>query len=153
MIHALLAAALLGAGPAKLPEAAEQALRSADAVEVLSLDPDQDAKGPDGFHGYKVLGKTTVKGDDAAKAVAAVLKGAADSGGDMADCFEPRHGLRVAHDGKTYDLVICFHCLSIQVYAGDKMIAEEVPTTRSAAPALDKVLKDAGVPLAPKEDK
>ena len=152
MIHALLAAALLGASDAKLPEAVEQALKNADSVEVLSLDPGPEAKGADEFHGYKILGRTTVKGDDASKAVAALLKGVADSPGDMADCFEPRHGLRVVRDGKTCDLVICFHCLAIQVFAGDKMIAE-VPTTRSAAPALDKLLKDAGVPLAPKADK
>jgi hypothetical protein len=152
MFPALLAAALLAPTNAKLPDAVEQALKSADAVEVWSIDPSQDAKPPDGFHGYKILGKTIVKGDDASKAVAAVLQAVADSDGTEADCFEPRHGLRVTRDDKTYDLVICFHCQSIQVYAGDKMISA-VPTTRSAAPVLDKILKDAGVPLAPKADK
>jgi hypothetical protein len=139
---------------AALPPEALKALDQAKALELYSLDPGPTKEKPaDAFHGFKVLGKTTVKADEARKALAAaVLKGVADSDGSVADCFEPRHGVRAVYDGKTYDFVICFHCAQIELYAGDKQLAT-TPTAATPEPALDKLLKDAGVPLAPKSDK
>jgi hypothetical protein len=137
-----------------LPRDAQQALGEAPVLELYSLDPRPSKEKPaDAFHGFMVLGKTTVKADDARKALAAaVIKGVADSDGSVADCFEPRHGVRAAYDGKTYDFVICFHCAQIEVFAGDKQLAT-TPTAATPEPALDKLLKDAGVPLAPKSEK
>jgi hypothetical protein len=160
-LTAAFAAALLAgaAAPEKdpkpaLPADARKALEQAKELELYSLSPGPEKEKPaDGFHGWKVLGKTAVKADDARKALAAaVLKGVADSDGSVADCFEPRHGVRAVYDGKTYDFVVCFHCSQIEVYAGDKHL-ETTPTAASPEPALDKMLKDAGVPLAPKAEK
>jgi hypothetical protein len=150
----LAASALCAAAEGKLPADVGKALEEADRLELYSLDPSKPAAetDKDAFHGYKVLGKTTVKADARKDLVAAVLKGVADSDGSMADCFEPRHGVRAVRDGKTYDLVICFHCLQIEAYAGDKKLPT-TPTARSPEPALDGLLKDAGVPLAPKAGK
>ena len=152
---AVLACAALPAGAKEmLPDAARAALTKADQLELYSLDPSkEDNKDKDAFHGYKVLGKTTVKADDARKALAdAVLKGVADSDGAIAKCFDPRHGVRAVYDGRTYDLVICFQCSQIEVFAGDKKLGV-TPTAKTAEPALDKLLKDAGVGLAPKPEK
>jgi hypothetical protein len=154
-----VAAALLAAAPAaraadvKLPDDAKAALEKADQIELLSIDPSKgDDKPNNAFHGYKVLGKTTVKKDDAKTLSAAVLKGVADSDGTVAKCFEPRHGVRVVVDDKAYDFVICFQCSQIEVFAGDKKLGV-TPTAKTAEPALDKLLKDAGVGLAPKPEK
>lgn len=35
----------------------------------------------------------------------------------VAACFNPRHGLRAVHAGHTVDLVICFECLTLEVFA------------------------------------
>jgi uncharacterized protein (TIGR03067 family) len=134
----------------KLPEAAQKALEGAKDLDLYSLDPTAGEKAKDEFHGWRVLGKTTLKKDDANAVAAAVVKGVADSDGSVPDCFNPRHGVRVTGaDGTAYDFVICFECLQIKVYAG----AKELPgalTAKSPQPNLDKLLKDAGVPLAPK---
>jgi hypothetical protein len=135
----------------KLPDAARKALEEAKELELYSLDPtSREEKPKDAFHDWKVLGKTTLKKDDAKSAAAAVLQGVADSKGIAANCFDPRHGVRVTDaDGTTYDFVICFQCLQVKVYAGGKELAGAL-TAESPQPKLDKLLKDAGVPLAPK---
>jgi hypothetical protein len=159
----LAPAAVLFAGTApsaraadnKLPEAAQKALEQAPELTLYSLDPsppkDKD-KGDDkdDFHGWKVLGKAALKKDDATAVAAAVVKGVADSDGKAAFCFNPRHGVRAAAaDGTVYDFVICFECLQVRVFADDKKLPGAL-TAASPQPALDKLLKDAGVPLPPK---
>jgi hypothetical protein len=149
-------AAVLGCAPRQqnshpLPGAAQTALEQAEKIEVLSLNPAEDEKyRADGFHGWPILGRTTVQDGPTRKAlVAAVFEGVAHSDGTMYHCFEPRHGLRLTHDGKTYDFVICFECVQMEVYAGDGN-RTGVATTGAAHATLDQILKDAGVPLAQK---
>lgn len=131
-----------------LPEAALAILDKAEQLEVWSLDPvERGAK--DDFHGWKVLGKTSVKNADTGKPLMSALKkGIADSDGIAAACFNPRHGVRAIVDGKTVDLVICFECFSLQVFEGDKK--HSVLTTRSPQASFDQVLRDAKVPLPSK---
>lgn len=135
----------------KLPDEVQAVLDKADEVEVLSLDPDKPKDKPkDDFHGYKVLGKTTVKKDDKKAVVEAICKGIADSGLKTALCFNPRHGLRATHDGKTVELVICFECLFVEVFPGDR--CSNVRTTSTPQKVFDKVLTDAKVPLPGKKE-
>src|SRR5262245_44881959 len=94
----------------KFPDDVLKVLEKADSYELLSLDPGvKGVKG--GFHGWKVLGKTTVKDKKVrGQVLAALKKGVADSDGRVAKCFIPRHGVRATHGGKTVELVICFEC-------------------------------------------
>ncbi|WP_227254865.1 hypothetical protein [Frigoriglobus tundricola] len=135
----------------RVPDAARAILEKADQLELLSLNPKnepEDKRGKDTFHNYKILGQTTVKGDDRKALLAALLDGVKNSGSGSAACFNPRHGIRAVHDGKTTDLVICFECTNIVVYVGDKR-EQEVHTTRTPQKTFDKILTDAKVPLAP----
>src|SRR5262245_42140473 len=76
----------------KLPDDALKVLEKADSYELLSLDPDKGGL-KDGFHGWKVLGKTTVKDmKTRVRVLNALKKGVADSDGAAAKCFLPRHG-------------------------------------------------------------
>ena len=135
----------------RLPADARKALESATELVLYSLDPASEEEKPkEAFHGWKVLGKTALKKDDAKTVASAVVRGVADSKGVAANCFDPRHGIRVTgSDGTVYDFVICFECLQVKVYAGDKELRGAL-TAESPQPKLDKLLKDAGVPLAPK---
>jgi hypothetical protein len=130
--------------PNRIPNRAREALARADGVEVLSLDPERQKEKPtDGFHGWKVLGRTVVKDEETRKKVlAAFQKSIEESEGLRAACFKPRHGLRLHHQGKTLDLVICFECFQVHVDEGN----EGFLITASAQPVMDKVLVDAGVP-------
>jgi hypothetical protein len=150
-----LALAVFVAGPAaqaddkenKIPDDLRAMLEKADQFELLSLNPDETKEKPkDGFHGWQVLGKTTVKDAEARKKLFAALeKGVAENKGEVARCFNPRHGIRVTHDGKTADLVICFECLQVKAFAGDRR--HDFLVTPSPQPTFDAVLKEAKVPL------
>ena len=108
-------------------------------IDVLSLDPQGGEESKDAFHDYKAPARATVKDDDARNAVAAVLKGVAESDGAIAKCFEPRHGLHVVYKGKTYDFLICYQCTQIQVFAEaaeepETVARRRLPERRSPRP-------------------
>jgi hypothetical protein len=140
--------------PNPIPEAAAAALARAETLELLSLSPERPReKPPDDFHGWKVLGRAAVKDRETCKGlVAALRRGAEESEGVAAACFNPRHGLRVTHDGKAVDFVICFECLQVQVFEGNRSLKGFL-ISDSPQPPFDKVLRDAGVPLAAKPEK
>jgi hypothetical protein len=138
----------------RIPEVVDRLFEKAETFELYSLDPDfkfaregKDAGGKDAFHGWKVLGKTEVKGEKERQRLADALRlGAEDNFGMVAACFIPRHGIRLKGGGKTVDVVICFQCLSAEVYVDDKR-DKGFLTTGDPQPAFDTVLKAAGVPL------
>jgi hypothetical protein len=135
----------------KLPDAVVKALEKGDEVVVYSLNGETANK--DGWHGAKVLGTTVVRGADAKKALAsAVAKGVVE-GTNGARCFIPRHGLRVAHTGKTYDLEICFECRWVYLFTDASDKPQVFITSDSPQKALNKILTDAKVELAKPEKK
>jgi hypothetical protein len=151
VVVALLVLGLAGPAGAeeknKIPDHLRTVLEKAEKFELLSLSPERLKEKPaDAFHGWKVLGKTTVEGADREKLVTAFKKGVEANEGVAAACFNPRHGIRVTHDGKTADFVICFECLQVSAYLGDKD-EKGFLITQSPQPAFDAVLKAAKVPL------
>lgn len=153
LVVALVVPLAAAAADNKLPAAAQAILDKAESVELLSLHPrpvpkaDQ-AKDKDLFYNYRVLGKTALKAADRKTVLAALDKGVKDADPDLAaGCFNPRHGIRAKHDGKTLDLVICFECLSIAVYIDGEYVKALPKVTGSPQPAFDKVLTAAKVPL------
>jgi hypothetical protein len=134
----------------KIPDTVQTILAKADKFELYSLDPDRGKEKPkDKFHGWKVLGKAALKtAETRKKLIEALRKGVKANDGTVADCFNPRHGIRATHQGKTVDLVICFECYSMIIYEGKKTAT--VLTTGAPQPVFDKVLKEAKVPLPPK---
>jgi hypothetical protein len=137
----------------RIPDVVERQLDKADGFELYSLEPgqqlDKDGKviePKDGFHGYRVLGKTEVKLDDRKKLADALRLGVEDNSGAVAGCFIPRHGVRLTDDKKTVELVICFQCLSVQVFVDGKK-SDGFLVTHEPQAAFDAVLKAAGVKL------
>src|SRR5688500_3924625 len=103
-----------------IPAGTLAALQQGDGYELLSLDPRElDEPPPDHFHGWRVLGRTTITDPATRKKLnEALRKGARENTGMAAACFNPRHGIHVVHNGKAYDLVICFECLSVMGFEG-----------------------------------
>ncbi len=90
-----------------------------------------------------MLARVSVKDKETrAAVVAATLKGIQESDGSIARCFEPRHGIRVVHEKKTVELLICFACSQTEVFVDGKGIGT-APTTRSPSATLNKVLPKA----------
>jgi hypothetical protein len=130
----------------KLPAAVLAALEKGEGLELYSLNGDTDE--PGGWHGAKVLGRTTVRAAADRKALASALKKGVEEGKDGARCFIPRHGVRVAHAGKRYDLLICFECRWPYVYTDGSDKPLVLLTSETPQKALNKLLTDAKVPLA-----
>jgi hypothetical protein len=152
LLALLLASASVSADT--IPDELQTILEKGEQFELLSLSPGyRQVKPEDAFHGWKVLGKTTVKDTEARKKlVAAFKKGVEENKGIVAACFNPRHGIRVTQDGKTTDFVVCFECAQVQVFAGDKQ-EKGLLITNSPPSVFDSVLKEANVPLAEKPKK
>ena len=135
-----------------LPKKAAKALEESSSFELYSLDPDRFALKSDekGLHGFRVLGQTTVEDmNSRKKMIAALNAGVAEHDGSVADCFFPRHGIKVAIDGETHEFVICFQCLQVQWYIDGKK-AKGFLISDSPQPTFDQILKDADVPLPKK---
>src|SRR5262249_1464451 len=120
-------------------------LGDAKELELFSIDPSAGSdKG--GFHGHKILGKTTVKDAETVKTlVAAFKKGVEDSEkpGPRMD-FSPRHGIRFVLRDTTVDVLLCSPTI---VYYNDRK-GTDFTIAKSPQAVFDKVLKAAGVELA-----
>ncbi|HEX4792388.1 MAG TPA: hypothetical protein VH370_01265 [Humisphaera sp.] len=132
-----------------------RALSGADQYEVLSLDPYFVSLSPrpesvQSFHGRAILGELKAPDNSVRQKLSEALRsGVNASDGRMKACFNPRHGIRVTHSGVVTDYVVCFECLQIEVWRNDKMVAHML-TNSSPEPLFDAILREAGVPLAPK---
>lgn len=132
-----------------MPAVVQMALLEFGDWELLSLDPaDRKENPPGGFHGFVVLGKTRVNhAATQAKLIQAVFEGTKKGLKiDPAACFEPRHGLRLKHQGKNVDLVLCFECHTMKVYGADQK-AEVCLVDDSPETTFTQVLREAKVPL------
>ena len=130
-----------------IPAIAAAILEQADQFELLSLNPDHQQKAAEGdFHGYTILGTAVVKDIETRKKLVSTFeKAVTENQGIVAACFNPRHGIRVARNGKHADFVICFECYHAYV-SGD--VYGEFLITSSAQPLFDSVLHSSGVPVA-----
>ena len=58
-----------------LPGSASALLDEADAIEILSIDPkDRPSRPEEDFHGWKVLGRTSIRDPEVRKRVVAALR-------------------------------------------------------------------------------
>ena len=103
----------------QLPEIAYQAILSDSTLTLFSLDPmpPQEPSSDSLFHGYRILGQTTVSADLSRRQIADTLKHNLTSWRfTMSSCFNPRHGVRAILSGQTYDFLICFECHELYYY-------------------------------------
>ncbi|MCA8970572.1 MAG: hypothetical protein KDC95_12335 [Planctomycetes bacterium] len=122
------------------------ALESCAITEVFSLYPyPEDLEVDDplmplvrktamALHGYPVIGHRVLEHAEDKKELAALFALAIASKQDesVADCFEPRHGIRLVHDGVVFDLVVCFACEQCLVYAGGVQSGHVLVSERSS---------------------
>jgi len=131
-----------------IPAIAAAILEQADQFELLSLNPDHQQKAAEGdFHGYRILGTAVINDIETRKKLVSAFEQAVteNQGIIVAACFNPRHGIRVARNGKHADFVICFECYQVHV-SGE--VYGEFLITRSARSLFDNVLHSSGVPVA-----
>jgi hypothetical protein len=141
----------IGCSPGdSLSPAAEQALRDSADFELLSLDPDPGKTEGNGLCGWNVLGKTTIKDATVrAKLISAFKAGVAESDDTAVNCFRPRHGIKVVHEGTTHEFVICFQCYQVEWYTNSDNTGG-FHIAGSPQPTFDEILKASNVPVAKK---
>jgi hypothetical protein len=141
-----------GYGPGHcFPEAVEQILDDPDRFVLYALDPHQERDNSgkviptgDAFHSYPVLGKTEVQDKaEQSRLWGALRQAAADNHGMAANCFIPHHGLHVESNGRSVEMVICFHCLQVYVYLEGE--TKTVYIMNTPLSAFDAVLREAGI--------
>jgi hypothetical protein len=112
-------------GQARIAGAIEKIPAAEARLYFYSLDPHDvsrfEGKLPEdsakSFHRMPVLGSVEIIAlQEKTNLLGALAKGVLESGGAAADCFDPRHGLRVVTKSSTNDFVICFECLQVQAY-------------------------------------
>ena len=134
------------------PDGVLAALADPERVELLALHPYpyQLEGGEDGlelFHEYGVLGRAELEdGVGGNELLALIEQGIEESNGMVAACFNPRHGLRVAADGSTWELLICYECLSMQVYRDGERV-EGHRTAESVEPQVSATYRAAGLEI------
>lgn len=118
-------------------------------LTLFSLDPSpvEGEKSKETFRGYTVLGKVLIAGSGLQADVKKSLYRAINVGWVQAACFNPRHGLRAEMNGKSVDLVICFECSSLLVYAGEEEGGAAISSI-SAERLYNRILRDAGVVIS-----
>jgi hypothetical protein len=138
----------------RIPDEVRDALLHGKNVELFSLDPAHREEGyPKEFYRRRVLGKTSVSETDTRRLLASVNDAVAEEAKPKATsgaaCFDPRHAIRVQHDGKMFYVLICFECHHVYVYVNDELRDKlYFPISDSPLVAFNDVLKKAGLPLA-----
>jgi hypothetical protein len=152
----MLTAGCTGVQDNRLPTEAEALLRGAASIELLALDPLHLPAGATGeqLHGYAITGHATLNDTDKCQQIAnLILRGIRESEGMSAACFNPRHGLRIEHEGKRLELVICFECLSLKAHGntlGAGIEQTSVLTSQSMEPEVTRIFTAAELTIAGK---
>jgi len=108
-------------------------------------------KGEELLYEYPILCRVIVTDPSQRQLVIALVKEDIQIGWPAeAKCFFPRHVLRVVKAGSTVDLVICFQCHKCEMHKnGDSDGGLMQTFGERSLTLLNKILKDAGVPIAP----
>lgn len=130
-----------------LPPQVVQALADIDEADLVSLEPLADPKAQGRrLQGYLVLGSTRLSRPQARAAAAGITSAVAAFDGMIAACFDPRHALRFQSAGRTYLMLVCFECRSLQVFEGGRLIGGAALTGSPAD--LNAMLSSAKVPIS-----
>ena len=126
------------------PPAAHKALEFAPELTLFSLNL-RDSRSGARFHGCKILGKTTLRGEEKTRLLAHFYDAIATNNSFGTACFTPHHGIRVQHEGKTVDFLICFGCSQMKTFG---LGAEKGGTIgKSGLKFFDSVITGAGLPI------
>jgi hypothetical protein len=126
-------------------------LENGEKFVLLSVKPsplEDDVPG-ERFHGHTILGKLEIKDPQVRRKLLTALNSAVEKGcreNLIANCFNPRHGIKAMSGTNEVDLLICFECRQIQVFRGKENILTLV--TKDPSDLFDRTLHQAGVPLA-----
>lgn len=129
-------------------------LLQATEFEIVALNPDWPTKeslaDPETLHGYTVRGQATIRDRELRQELLDALgHGMRENDGMVAACFNPRHAIIAKHGDETCEVIICFECLTFQVWDGSEKI-ETVDLSETPRTTFDRVYTAAGLSIAPR---
>jgi hypothetical protein len=140
---------------AALPDDSRSVLDNSQKFVLLALYPHaheepgewRKLKAKKIFHGYRVLGETTIASKIEKRKLLQELYNGMKFGRtwNMAACFQPRHAIRAQWQNETVDFVICFSCRQYKVYRYGKRWRDDFPITDSPRETFDDSLSRAGI--------
>ncbi len=136
------------------PNDSRSVLEKCDKMLMYSLDPGPnfDTNGlpfKGGFHDYPIIGNIEVPEQKRKALLDELYNGLAVPDNFLsAGCFSPRHGLRARHDKRYVDMVICFSCMSVQVYTEKRTQGITTGITAEPRKAFNGMLSEGGVALS-----
>ena len=135
-----------------IPEPIRTALLKATDFELCSLDSKyRDEAQPKEFERRKVIGKTVVSdANTRQRLLATINRGVAEAvDAKGPKCFDPRHAIRVTHDGKSFYILICFECNRVYTYVDEKLDRTlYFPISESPLVTFNSLLSERGLHLA-----
>ena len=132
---------------ARIADEIEKIPASSIKLFLYSLDPHDvnrfEGKLPENsdksFHWMPILGSVEIIPlQEKTNLLGALAKGVRESEGLAANCFDPRHGLKIVTKSATNDFVICFECLQVQAYGLPS--SNRFLTSGSPAATFNKIL-------------
>ncbi len=131
--------------PKEFTQEISRAFDAFETVEIFSINPIQNGKDLESFHGYSVLKKRIIKDRKIVIRMKKILLTMVDENPyALSGCFNPRHGIRILNRQREYiDLVICFECHKMEVinkkskyqvlfdFPLEKVINEEIDPNRN----------------------
>lgn len=132
------------------PAAALKALRTDQHAVIYSIRPNgmpppETDDFPELFHGYEIIGQTTLSSADDRAMFADELARSTWGAWDAAACFEPHHAFRVSGPSGTFDLLLCYKCRRAKVLHPDGRW--EGLVIKGKPEALNEYLTRHGIPL------
>ena len=135
----------------RLPADVYRALDSPSEIALYSTNPDSQAFHwwfSRWFHGYRIIGQISVTDPIQRRQVATVVRQAARTYiADTKCVFSPRHAVRLSSGAHTYDFLICFECLQMEVYSDDQRVADL--SIGGSPDVLNRILHSARISVAP----
>ncbi len=135
-----------------LPRDISDFFSSAQVFTLYSLEPalagKSSRKDVEKFRHWSVLGKTSSLDQRERRDLEeALTRGNQENQGEVAACFNPRHGIHLQRAKESVDLVICFECAQVEVFKDGKKVSNFL-TTASPAVVFNRILRAKGIPLA-----
>ena len=130
---------------------AQIALRAATSTELVFLVPDEHYSPPtkepntEYFHWWKVTGRQLLDDQQRSKVASDLVSDIeAHRRKPYADCFEPRHALRVTNEnGDVLDIVLCFRCEQLWCFDNSgKRLESQTVISKQLESILDSMKKN-----------
>ena len=128
-----------------------QILATSDSAVLYSLEPwTSPNTAGERLQGFLVRGKTELdhsKTQEATTAFKDAILAWESSGNNFAAaCFDPRHALRIVSNEHTYDFLLCYQCLQLEVFEDDESVAWF--GVMGSPAVLNEMLASANIPLS-----